>query len=211
MAGILRDLAAKQALLAGSVKLAESAMASGVLRDAARYQAGLGGFMLPQVKAFESAMACGVLRDAARYQAGLAGTMLPQLKLAESFNFSTVSAIFRDLATTQSPLANLLRQMNSFVELSGDWTVLLQPQESFDVEPRTALSSEQQRMIFARYICCLTLSLVLLAYLKILSEGEIGSEVVSLLAVMSGLGGHQVAKFAYNTAFRLFDYLRPPE
>ena len=65
--------------------------------------------------------------------------------------------------------------------------------------------------MFARYVYCLTLSLVLLAYFRIMAEGEVGSEILSLLTLMAGVGGHQIARYAYNTAFRVFDYFRPLE
>ncbi len=45
--------------------------------------------------------------------------------------------------------------------------------------------------MFARYVYCLTLSLVLLAYFRIMAEGEVGSEILSLLTLMAGVGGHQ--------------------
>jgi hypothetical protein len=80
-----------------------------------------------------------------------------------------------------------------------------------DTQFGTILSRSRERLLFANFVYCLVLSLVLLAYIRVMGEGKTDSEIFQLFTFAMGLGAHQIAKLARDAAFRYYDYTYPPQ
>ncbi len=191
MAGMVSaDLNGKLAAL--NAKLAAS-MAGMVSADLdAKLAASMAG-MVPAMAGMVSADLNGKLAALnAKLAASMAGMVSADLNAKLAAN-----GVLQDLIEMQTRLAAIARTV---------------PSDSLpDTEFGTTLSRNSERLLFGNYVYCLVLSLVLLAYIRVIGESETDSQIFSIFIFATGLGAHQFAKLAREAAFRTYDFLFPLE
>jgi hypothetical protein len=79
--------------------------------------------------------------------------------------------------------------------------------------PETAivLTRDQKRLLFAYYVYCVVLSLILVTVLKVMSRSENDNEILGLTSILTGLSGHKLATVARDAAWQVFDRMSPPD
>ena len=135
-----------------------------------------------------------IVKDLNATHAQMLRSALPQVSLMQSL---AASGVLRDFIEMQARLAAITRTAPS--------------DPPSDTEFGTTLSRDSERLFFGNFMYCLVLGLVLLAYIKVIGESEIDSQIFLLLVFATGLGAHQIAKLAREAAFRTYDFLYPPE
>jgi hypothetical protein len=209
--GIFAELAKPQAeLMASTLKLAQSAGMNNLLNNLAK----------SQVTLAQSAGMNNLLNNLAKSQAALMRPIMPSPglpPLASSGIFAELAKVNVEWMRSILPVMNLPWPADSrvFRDIAGilnqleTFAQVTQSDSLSHSTSRDLISRNRERLLFANFVYCLVLSLVLLAYFKITAEGEIDSQAFSLFTFATGLGAHQIAEKARKIAFHLYDSWYP--
>jgi hypothetical protein len=214
--GMFAELAKPQSELMSSVARVAGLLNGGMFADLAKAHAGLVSPAVPSLGLAGPVGASGVLSGLVKPQSELMSSVARVAGLLNGGMFADLAKAHAGLMHSILPIAGMpslacseiLRDtaMQKYLEAIAQ---LAQFDSLSRSNSRDLAIRNRERLLFANFIYCVVLSLVLLAYLKITEEGEVDSEILSFFIFVFGVGGHQIARKARKIALHAFDTWYP--